>query len=192
MKSPAKYVRTWQAMQPAQQEVADEDLVSIQHLVEEIREGSSNSTGSIIPLIEIGSIDDPESTMRIGRWGEEFVATVLWQRGQLPNGGVIKSVCWMNEGQETGNPYDIEVELESSSEDDGDKKRVYIEVKSTSSGDKDLVNFSWSELKFAEEKCESYHLYRVYNAGRASHRLCQLEDLGRFLRNKPLRLFFLL
>ena len=44
-----------------------------------------------------------------------------------------------------------------------------------SSSSKDVVNFSWSELKFAEEKCESYHLYRVYNAGRASHRLCQLE-----------------
>ena len=31
-----------------------------------------------------------------------------------------------------------------------------------SSGSKDVVNFSWSELKFAEEKCESNHLYRVY------------------------------
>ena len=86
----------------------------------------------------------------------------------------------MNESRETGLPYDIEVELESSEVGDvnGDSK-VFIEVKSTSSSSKDVVNFSWSELKFAEEKCESYHLYRVYNAGRASHRLRVLVDTCR-------------
>ena len=50
----------------------------------------------------------------------------------------------MNESGETGLPYDIEVELESSEE------------------------------------------------GRASHRLCQLEGLGRYLQSKPIKLFIIL
>ena len=188
-RSPSKHTHMWQAMQSAQHEVADEDLVDIQHLVNEI--DSSADSNSLIPLIEISNEDTyQESILRIGRWGEEFVSAVLGQRRRLPNGRAIRSVNWVNESGETGLPYDIEVELKSS-EEGGDSK-VFIEVKSTSSSSKDVVNFSWSELKFAEEKCESYHLYRVYNAGRASHRLCQLEGLGRYLQSKPVRLFIIL
>lgn len=189
-RSPTKYAHTWQATQSAQHEVADEDLVNIQHLVEYISSNSSNGD-PVIPLIEISDVDDPESILRIGRWGEEFVSAVLRRRGELPNGRKIKDIQWVNETAETGKPYDIEVELEAS-EDNDDNTRIYIEVKSTSSSKKDLVNFSWSELKFAEEKCGDYHLYRVYNAGRDSHRLCQLEDLSQYLQSKPIRLFFIL
>ena len=115
-------------------------------------------------------------------WYLYNIHTVLGLEIKFPSNRVRSTLNWVNESGETGLPYNIEVELESSEEGDvnGDSK-VFIEVKSTSSDSKDVVNlsFSWSELKFVEEKCESYHLYRVYNAGRASHRLRQLE--GRVL-----------
>ena len=131
-------------------------------------------------------------------WYLYNIHTVLGLEIKFPSNRVRSTLNWVNESGETGLPYNIEVELESSEEGDvnGDSK-VFIEVKSTSSNSKDVVNlsFSWSELKFVEEKCESYHLYRVYNAGRASHRLRRSvggEGLGRYLQSKPVRLFIIL
>lgn len=181
--SPQKYPTTWQAMQSAKQEIPDQDLIDIQHLVTEV------SGSSVIPLLEIADSNDPGSILRIGRWGEEFVSTVLQRRGKLPDGRLIVSVDWVNQSEETGKPYDIIVELECR---DGTNDNIYIEVKSTSSNTKDVVDFSWNELKFAEKEGKNYHLYRVYNAGRATHRLCRLENLSSYLHNGPVRLLFLL
>lgn len=191
-RSPQKYPTTWQAMQSAKQEIPDEDLVDIQDFVTAVSGPSEEN--SVIPLIEIDDINDPESILRIGRWGEELVSTVLQRRGRLPSGQLIAGVNWVNQSGETGKPYDIEVELEhiaGAGEDETDSK-VYIEVKSTSASTKDVVDFSWKELKFAEEQGKGYHLYRVYSAGRATHKLRQLENLSCYLHNGPVRLLLLL
>lgn len=162
----------------AQREIPDHDLVDIQHLVE-------HSRSPIIPLIRnTHEAHDTHFLKKIGRWGEEFVYTVLQRRGELPNGQNIEKIVWVNEFQESGKPYDIEVDLKTG--------KNYIEVKSTVADKKDLVPFSWNELKFAEEKLHDYHLYRVYNAGKSSYRLCQLENLNHYLKNKPMRLLFYL
>lgn len=185
--SPMKYPTTWQEMQSAKQEVPDEDLVDIQDFVAAV---SPSDRTSVIPPIEIDDSNDLESIMKIGRWGEELVTTVLQRRGKLPGGQLISNVNWVNQSGETGMPYDIEVELETS--EGADESKVYIEVKSTSANTKDVVDFSWKELKFAEEKGSGYHLYRVYNAGRASHKLCQLENLSCYLLKGPVRLLLML
>ena len=178
------YPTTWMALQSAQKEMLDE-LVNIQHLVDQTQ--ASSGSNPLVPLMEFSINNDPESLAKIGRWGEELVFVVLKRRGEMPNGKKIKNVVWVNEGKETGWPYDIEVELESDNQD-----KVYIEVKSTAASNKELVTFSWKELKFAEEKSLNYHLYRVYSAGKASHKLCQLENLHRYLQEQPIRLLFLL
>ena len=89
----------------------------------------------------------------------------------------------MNELQESGRPYDIEIEL-LPVDGSTDSLLVYIEVKSTISNNKDLISFSWNELKFAAEKKHSYHLYRVYNAGQTSHRICQVENFNQYLQGR--------
>jgi hypothetical protein len=178
-------------MQSARHEIPDEDLTDIQYMVAEVN--SEMQSEDLLVLTDLE--DDPESIARIGRWGEEYVYNVLRRRNCLPNGLKITGIDWVNEITESGSPYDIEVTLErqegmEATGEDGDK--VYIEVKSTASSSKDLVAFSWNELKFAEEKKDSYQLYRVYHAGTQTPRLRQLENINHYLLVKGTRLFFLL
>ena len=186
-RSNIKYPTTWQSMQSARNEVPDEDLVDIQHLVDQVRD--SNKGNPIIPLIEISNADDKESRIKIGRWGEEFVYEVLRRKGELPNGDKIKKIVWVNKTSETGMPYDIEIETDAAVDS---VRVIYVEVKSTAASNKDLVEFSWQELKYAERMAADYHLYRVYNAGKPSHRLCQLEDVQNYLHETHTRLLFFL
>lgn len=150
-----------------------------------------------LPVLE--DLDDPESIQRIGRWGEEFVYAELSRHRCLPSGRKIASIDWVNENSESGKPYDIAVTLEKEerkeTEDRGDKEdspMVYIEVKSTASSSKDIVAFSWGELKFAEQENEGYHLYRVYHVGTTTPRLCQLQNLTNYLQNRGVRMVFML
>ena len=130
---------------------------------------------NLLPSFE-GSHQDTRSY--IGRWGEELVYEYLKHAQKLPNGQPIQTVTWINKDSETGRPYDIEVQTTSTT--------VYIEVKSTSSAVKELVYFSWKELKFAEQELQ-FHLYRVYSAGTAAVSLRCLENLHFVLNNYPVR-----
>lgn len=125
---------------------------------------------------------DEESLMKVGRWGEEFVYTFLKAKGGLPDGRKFQSIQWVNENNESENPYDIEIEVAN--------EKIYIEVKSTTSAHKELAAISWRELKFAEEQSGNFHLYRVYRAGKATTELCWLENLFNYLQNNPVRFFF--
>ena len=98
-----------------------------------------------------------ESLIASGKWGEMFVHLMFKKQGALPNGLKIASIEWENEKDESGLPYDIKVTVQ-------DGTVYFVEVKSTSSSNKELIPFSWKELKFAKEKAESYVLIRVYNA----------------------------
>ncbi len=179
---------TWNAMKSAREELPDNELVDIQHI--------TNDAKVEMPLTEFANSDDQESLLRIGRWGEEYVYQVLLRRGALPCGRKIENISWVNQTRETGKPYDIEVKLGGGGGDaDGDEikdDRIYIEVKSTVAENKDLAFFSLNELKFAEKVSSYYHLYRVYNTGKSSSRICHLENLHKYLCSGPTRLMLLL
>lgn len=161
------------------------DLVDIQFFVQSIQ---GSDTPPLVKLLEDVSSNDEESQIKIGRWGEEYVYVVLKKMEQLPDGTKIQSVKWINENKETDKPYDIVVEVKS----DGQVKVrcVYIEVKSTSAREKELVSISMNQLKFAEDQGEDFHLYRVYSAGRPRSRLCMLENLHNYIRYHHIRFFF--
>ena len=171
----AKHSSVWKSIHPG--DFSDQGVADIASLMQK---ASLEGLGEHLPPLI--SEDDLLARKFIGRWGEEFVYTYLKTLGQLPDGRKIQSIQWLNEEVESLKPYDIVVHVEA--------KELYIEVKSTSSSDKELVAVSWKELKFAEEQSENYQLYRVYNAGKASRQLCWLENLHGYLQNKPIRFLF--
>lgn len=124
---------------------------------------------------------DQESQERIGRWGEEYVYKYLEFMKCLPDGQSIQTITWINETLETGKPYDIEVKIDPDTV-------LYIEVKSTKSPEKELMEFSWNELQFADKEKQNYHLYRVYSAGSALVTLKWIENLSDVLDTRPVRL----
>ncbi|KAL4591072.1 hypothetical protein LXL04_004020 [Taraxacum kok-saghyz] len=65
-----------------------------------------------------------------------------------------KNVKWVNEGKESGLPYDVAVEME-------DSKMEYIEVKATSNGRKNWFMVSVREWQFAVEKGEEFSIAHV-------------------------------
>ncbi len=161
------------------------ELIDIQEFVRKAE------TADAVPLMEAVSLDDEESTFKVGRWGEQYVFIVLQKKGYLPDGSRIKSISWLNEDEETDKPYDIVVELESDNSLQ-QFRTVYIEVKSTAADEKELVSISWTQLKFAEDHGGNYHLYRVYSAGKKQSRLCMLENLYSYIKDHHIRFSFVL
>ena len=85
---------------------------------------------------------------------------------------------WVNERDETGNPYDMLVRVRDP-DNPTEVVELFIEVKSTMSDKKSFFEISSQEIKFAQEKREFYHLYRVFNAGDAARvRLTRLDNLA--------------
>ena len=177
--------RRWKEHEQADSSNTEIDLVSIEQLVQSVQKDSN----PLIPLLD-DPTDDEESLLRIGRWGEQFVYTLLKRSGELPDGRKIKQITWVNEVKESGKPYDLELELESDQPDT--VQRDYIDVKSTASGQKELVAASWKELKFAQAQSENYYIYRVYGAGSSSSRVCLVRNLCAYLEVNQTRLFFML
>lgn len=175
----------WKAVQRLDSEI---ELIDIQEFVQ-----NTEKTG-VTPLVELMkdvSLDDEESRFRVGRWGEQYVYIILQKKGHLPDGTHIRSISWLNEDEETDKPYDIVVELESDNPTQ-QFRTIYIEVKSTAADEKELVSISWTQLKFAEDHGESFHLYRVYSAGKQQSRLCMLENLYGYIKDHHIRFSFLL
>lgn len=141
----------------------------------------SISVGSDYPIHPFLEEFDQESRDFVGRWGEEYVYKYLDMKKQLPEGQLIQTVTWINEKLETGRPYDIEVKIEPNTV-------IYIEVKSTKTSSKELIEFSWNELQFADRQKQNYHLYRVYNAGSTSVSMKWMENLSNVLVRHPVRL----
>ena len=149
---------------------------------------SSFSIAATLQSVSVESCDlslledyDQASHERVGRWGEEYVYKYLNTVKHLPNGLPFESVTWINETTETGKPYDIEVNIDAETV-------LYIEVKSTKSSQKELMEFSWNELQFANGEKQNYHLYRVYSAGTAEVMLKWVENLSSILDTRPVRL----
>ena len=130
---------------------------------------------------------ESSSRMEVGRWGEQFIYSYLKNKQALPNQTKITSIKWINAQAETGYPYDIEVEVNSM-------QTMYVEVKATSTPDKVMIATSWNELHFAQEKGESYLLFRVYNAGKSVRevRIKWLQNLFGHIETHPVRFFITL
>ena len=142
--------------------------------------GSGSDLQNVVTLID--SEGDPE----IGRWGENLVACYLQRKKEAGN---IIDYTWSNHQTETGAPYDFVVHF---ADDDGIHED-YIEVKSTVSDDKEVFEISVQQIKFAEEKKGSYHIYRVFNAGNPEKvKLIRIYDLDLRLTQKQVRLCMLI
>ena len=175
----------WTAMQRLDSEI---ELIDIQEFV---RNAGKADGLPLLELMENVSLDDEESRFKVGRWGEQYVFIILQKKGHLPDGSRIRSISWLNEGEETDKPYDIVVELESDSSSQ-QSRTVYIEVKSTAADEKELVSISWTQLKFAEDHGRNFHLYRVYSAGRQQSHLSMLENLYSYIKDHHIRFSFIL
>ncbi|GAB1610178.1 protein NO VEIN-like [Argonauta hians] len=135
---------------------------------------------------------DPESNdcnHMTARWGEHLVFNYLLKQKTLAN-SFIYSISWMNEIQETGQPYDIKVGLKKTDDDGVDSyHEEFIEVKSTVSDKKSIFEISSKELEFANQKLDNYHVYRVFNAGNSNTvRLLKIENLAQNLKLKKITL----
>ncbi|KAL7083731.1 hypothetical protein ACP275_14G180900 [Erythranthe tilingii] len=141
-------------------------------------------SGTLTPALESSSSNvtnreklrfgkaNPRRAFSTGRRGELFAFNYLCSKN-----GEKKSVKWVNELKESGLPYDIIVGGEE-----------YIEVKSTTSRNKDWFEISVGEWQFAVEKGESFSIAHVAlmdernNTGRVTMykdpvSLCRLRDL---------------
>ena len=123
----------------------------------------------------------------IGRWGEYLVYNYLLQQQEMH--GDISSINWCNSDDETGNPYDFEVKLNTEQ----GEVSIYVEVKSTLSDTKDWFEISFQQVKFALQKKEQFHVYRVFSAGDMEKvRLVHFDNLSQRLHQKQVKLCMLI
>ncbi|XP_078347983.1 uncharacterized protein LOC144633073 isoform X2 [Oculina patagonica] len=139
-----------------------------------------------IPLADNPNRED------IGRWGEQCVFEFLQNQAKCVPPDVQVEIIWVNEGGNTTTPYDIEIRRHLKGVG-GDENRTtlstYIEVKTTSSDQKEIFELSVPELRFAITQQEAFHLYRVFNAGKPkSVRILRLQNLASNLERKTVKL----
>ena len=91
------------------------------------------------------------------RLGEQLVYEQLCDKWKNSESTEVE-IAWLNEKGEQYRPYDICITYKNNNRTD------FIEVKSTSSPHCEFFNISSAELKFANEKGESYFIFFVFNA----------------------------
>ena len=137
-----------------------------------------------IPLVDNPNKED------IGRWGEQCVFEFLQEQARsFPPGSF--EIIWVNESENTTTPYDIEIRQHISGDKESDKRTVvtFVEVKTTSSDQKDSFELSVPELQFALKHQVAFHLYRVFNAGKPDIvRIRRLQNLATHLEKKTVKL----
>lgn len=102
---------------------------------------------------------DTQFAKEIGRSGEKRIQKENTIENHYKQNNIeIVSINWLNEKNESREPYDFEVETI-----DGIKH--YWEVKSTPSTIKAEFPISSNEIQFALENSEVYFIVRVFNAG---------------------------
>ena len=149
---------------------------------------SFNSDTKILDRIPL--VDNPNKE-EIGRWGERCVFEFLQNEAKRITTGAAVEIIWVNERGNTTAPYDIEIRRSLNGlENDENCPTVitFVEVKTTSSDQKEVFELSVPELSFAMEKRKALHLYRVFNAGKPSVRICRLQNLAAQLERKTVKL----
>lgn len=90
-------------------------------------------------------------------------------------------VSWMNKKQESYSEYDFVIEE--------DENYRYIEVKSTPSDTKNIVEISEREWCFMFEGGENYSIYRVFNAGKKDNaRIEVIKNPSEMIMNRKILL----
>ena len=144
----------------------------------------------ILNGIQLG--ENPNSE-EVGRWGERCVYEFLLNQVKVLPSGENVDIIWLNEEANTTAPYDFEIRRPNTGvNQEAQSKTVitYIEVKTTSSDQKEVFEISVPELLFALEKKEALHLYRVFNAGKPGClRIRRLKNLASQLEKKNVKLF---
>lgn len=141
-------------------------------------------------LDRIPLLDNPNKE-EIGRWGERCVFEFLQNEAKRLTSGAEVEIIWVNERGNTTAPYDIEIRRRFNGlENDENCSPVitYVEVKTTSSDQKEVFELSVPELSFAIERQDALHLYRVFNAGKPSVRIRRLQNLASQLERKTVKL----
>ena len=149
---------------------------------------SFNSDTKILDRIPL--VDNPNKE-EIGRWGERCVFEFLQNEAKRITPGTAVEIIWVNERGNTTAPYDIEIRQNLNGvENDENCPTVitFVEVKTTSSDQKEVFELSVPELSFAMAKRKALHLYRVFNAGKPSVRICRLKNLAAQLERKTVKL----
>ena len=140
--------------------------------------------------IQLG--ENPNSE-EVGRWGERCVYEFLLNQVKVLPSAENVDIIWLNEEANTTAPYDFEIRRHITGvNQEAESKTVitYIEVKTTSSDQKEFFEISVPELRFALEKKEALHLYRVFNAGKPGClRIRRLKNLASHLEKKNVKLF---
>ena len=134
-----------------------------------------------IPLVENPNKEE------IGRWGEQCVYEFLLNQAKSVSSDIEVDIVWKNEKGNTTAPYDFEIRRRPDA--DSSIVTTYVEVKTTSSDQKEVFEISVPELKFALAQKEALHLYRVFNAGKPSClRIHRLKNLAAQLERKNVKL----
>ena len=148
--------------------------------------------GDMKTLDRIALVENPNKE-EIGRWGEQCVFQFLLSQAEFVPPGVLVDIIWMNEKGNTTAPYDFEIRQRRLTEVEEDENAntviTYVEVKTTSSDQKEVFEISVPELQFALTKQGALHLYRVFNAGKPDHlRIRRLRNLAAQLEMKNVKL----
>ena len=122
----------------------------------------------------------------VGKIGENLVYQHLREiyKDDITSGKA--KVIWLNEAEETGDPYDLKIEFTSV-----DQNSIYIEVKTSYLDGKKEFEISANQLRFAFEQQACFHLYRVTGIN-GKLRIRRLVNLSMYMDCKSVRLFMLL
>ncbi|XP_053389615.1 uncharacterized protein LOC128552592 [Mercenaria mercenaria] len=143
-------------------------------------------SGKDICIIDSMTLKEGIGENDVGHWGEALVAQYLQKQKELGN---IQDYSWKNCEEETGFPFDFEIQLKG---DDGGH-RNYIEVKSTVSESKEVFEISVQQVRFANQMKSSFHIYRVFNAGNPERvKLIRISNLDMRLSTKQVKLCMLI
>ena len=97
------------------------------------------------------------------------------------------TVTWLNEREESTSFYDVL--LESPVSASGGRRRIFVEVKTTRSRDKNVFEMSPNEWSFASRPGVDYRVYRVFSAGDKDNvRLTVVRDPFRSVNERAVAL----
>ena len=138
----------------------------------------SSVSSSDISSPALNTSSDSERDRAIGRLGEQYVYKYLkWKCHEA----IIE---WMNEKQESGEPFDIRITHNGTN-----KQIELIEVKTTRFSNQNTFPISINEVECILSNPTSYRIYRLYYADDEEARtIAILDDLKVHLQHKQLAL----
>ncbi|XP_047140685.1 uncharacterized protein LOC100210004 isoform X2 [Hydra vulgaris] len=136
---------------------------------------------------------DKEKSDRSGYFGEFIVYRHIEEtyKDDITKGKV--KIFWLNEKEETGDPYDIKIEFtdQNVESESSNIKCIYIEVKTSYLDGKKEFEISANQLRFAFDQQASFHLYRVTGLNE-NFRIRRLVNLSMYMDSKSVQLFMVL